>query len=86
MSRSSGVFWIVHTVLAGMLSNVLIGWGFITYLLDGIHVILGHTLYLLGSYGVVCLFVHKVLIEMMSHVTFLGFIMFQLDVTLGHNP
>ena len=65
MSRSSGVCWIVHTILAVMLSHVLIGWGFITSILDGIHVILGHTPYLSGSYGV-CLFVHRVLIEMMS--------------------
>ena len=85
MSGSPGVCWIVHIVLAEMLSHVLIGWGFITSLLDDIHVILRHTPYPSGSNGV-CLFVHTVLIEMMSHVLFLGFIMFLLDVILGHTP
>ena len=47
--------------------------GFITSLLDDIHVILGHIPYLPRSFGD-CLFVHTVLIEMMSLVmTFLGF-------------
>ena len=85
MSGSFGVCWIVHTVLVEMLSHVLIGWGFITSLLDDIHAILGHIPYPSGSYEV-CLFVHTVLIEMLSHVTFLGFIMFLLDVILGHTP
>ena len=75
----------MHTVLAEMLSHVLIGWGFITSLLDDIHVILGHTPYPSGSYGV-CLLVHTILIEMMNHVIFLGFIMFLLDVILRHTP
>ena len=51
--------------------------------MDGIHVILRHTPYPPRSYGV-SLLVHTVLIEVMSHVIFLGFIMFLLDVILGH--
>ena len=52
MLGSFGVCLIVHTVLAEMLSHVLIGWGFITSLLDDIHVILRHIPYLSGSLGV----------------------------------
>ena len=85
LSRSSGVCWIMHRVLAEMLSHVLISWGFITSLLDGIHVILRHTPYPPGLYGV-CLFAHTTLIEMMSHVIFFVFTMFLLDVILGHTP
>ena len=84
LSRSYSC-WNMHTVIVEMLSHVLIGWGFITSLFDGIHVILGHIHYMLGSYGV-CLFVHTVPIEMMSHKIFLGFIMFMLHVILGHIP
>ena len=85
MSGSFRVYWIMHIVLAEMSIHVLIGRGFITSLLDGIHVILGHSLYSSGSYGV-RLLVHIVLIEMVSHVIFLGFIMFLLDVILRPTP
>ena len=44
----------MHTVLTEMLSHVLIDWDFIKSPLDGIHVILGHTPYPSGSYGVFC--------------------------------
>ena len=60
--------------------------GLIMSLLDVIHVILGHILYSSGS-SRVCLFVHTVLIDMMSLVmTFLGFHHVLLDATLGHIP
>ena len=52
MSGSSRVCLIVHTVLAKMLSHVLIGWGFITSLLDDIHVILSNIPYSSRSLGV----------------------------------
>ena len=46
---------------------------------------LGISLIQSGSYGV-CLLVHTIVIDMMSYVIFLGFIMFLLDVILGHTP
>ena len=56
-----------------MLRHVLIGWGFITSLLDDIHVILGHIPYSSRSTGI-CLFMHAVLIKMMILVmTSMGF-------------
>ena len=67
-----------------MLSHILISWGFITSLLDDIHVILGHIPYLPGPLGI-CLFVHTVIIERMSLViTFLGFHHVLINATLGH--
>ena len=69
-----------------MLSHVLIGWGFITSLLDDIHVILWHIPYSPGSVGI-CLFVHVVLIERISPVmTSLRFHHVLIDATLGHIP
>ena len=69
-----------------MSSHILIFGGFITSLLDGIHVILGHIPYPLGSSGI-CLFVHTIVIEMMSLViTFLEFHHVLIDATLGHIP
>ena len=67
-----------------MSSHILIFRGFITSLLDGRHVILGHIPYSLGSSGI-CLFVHIVIIERMSLImTFLGFHHVFINATLGH--
>ena len=69
-----------------MSSHILIFGGFITSLLDDIHVILGHIPYPPRSSGI-CLFVHTIVIEMMSHaLIFWGFIMFLSDAILGHIP
>ena len=69
-----------------MSSHILIFGGFITTLLDGKHVILGHIPYLSGS-SRICLFVHTVIIKRMSLVmTFLGFHHVLIDATLGHIP
>ena len=69
-----------------MSSHIFIFWGFITSLLDDIHVILGHIPYSPRS-SEICLFVHTVIIERMSLVmTFLGFHHFLIDATLGHIP
>ena len=69
-----------------MLSHILIFRGFITSLLDGIHVILGHIPYLPRPSGI-CLILHIVIIERMSLVmTFLGFHHVLIDATLGHIP
>ena len=69
-----------------MLSRILIFWGFITTLLDDIHVILGHIPYPLVSYKFY-LFVQTILIEMMSFVmTFWGFHHVVLVAMLGHIP
>ena len=69
-----------------MSSHILIFGGFITSLLDGIHVILGHIPYPPRSLGI-CLFMHTVIIERMSLVmTFLGFHHVLIDVTLRHIP
>ena len=69
-----------------MSSHILIFGGFITSLLDGIHVILRHNPYLPRSSGI-CLFVHTIIIERMSLVmTFLGFHHVLIDATLGHIP
>ena len=65
---------------------MLIFRGFITSLLDDIHVILGHIPYPPGSLGI-CLFVHTVIIERMSLVmAFLGFHHVLIDATIGHIP
>ena len=69
-----------------MSSHILIFGGFITSLLDDIHVILGHIPYPLGSLGI-CLFVHTIVIKRMSLVmTFSGFHHVLIDATLGHIP
>ena len=69
-----------------MLSHILIFGGFITSLLDDIHVVLGHIPYQPGSLGI-CLFVHTIVIERMSLVmTFSGFHHVLIDATLGHIP
>ena len=69
-----------------MLSHILIFEGFITSLLDDIHVILGHIPYLPRSSGI-CLFVHTIVIERMSLVmTFSGFHHVLIDAILGHTP
>ena len=63
-------------ILAKMSSHILIFGGFITSLLDVIHVILGHNPYPLGSLGI-CLLMHTIVIERMSLVMrFWDFIMF----------
>ena len=60
--------------------------GFITSLLDDMHVILGHFPYPPRSAGI-CLFVHTIVIERMSLVmTFSGFHDVLIDATLGHTP
>ena len=72
LSGSSGLVGLCRQILAEMLSDTLIFRGFITSLLDDMHVILGHILYSSGS-SRVCLFVHTVLIERMNLVmTFFG--------------
>ena len=69
-----------------MSSHILIFGGFITSLLDDIHVILGHISYPPRSLGI-CLFVHTIVIERMSLVmTFSGFHHVLIDATLGHIP
>ena len=69
-----------------MLSHILIFGGFITSLLDDIHIILGHIPYPPRS-SRICLFVHTVIIKRMSLVmTFLGFHHVLIDATLGHIP
>ena len=73
-----------HTVLAEMLSHVLIGWGFTTSLLDDTYMSYLGISFICWDHMEFILVVHIVLIEMMSHVIFLGFIMFLLDVILGH--
>ena len=63
-------------ILVEMSSHILIFGGFITSLLDVIHVILGHNPYPLGSSGI-CLLVHTIVIKRMSLVReFWDFIMF----------
>ena len=67
-----------------MSSHILIFWGFITSLLDDIHVRLGHIPYPPRSSGI-CLFVHTIVIERMSIVMiFSGFHHVLIDATLGH--
>ena len=69
-----------------MLSHILIFGGFITSLLDDMHVILGHIPYPPRSVGI-CSFVHTIVIERMSLVmTFSGFHHALIDATLGHIP
>ena len=69
-----------------MSSHILIFRGFITSLLDDMHVILGHIPYPPRSAGI-CLFVHTIVIKRMSLVmTFSGFYHALIDATLGHTP
>ena len=69
-----------------MSSRILIFGGFITSLLDGIHVILGHIPYPPGS-SEICLFVHTMVIERMSLViTFSEFHHVLIDATVRHIP
>ena len=69
-----------------MPSHILIFGGFITSLLDDIHVRLGHIPYPPRSSGI-CLFVRTIVIERMSIVMiFSGFHHFLIDATLGHTP
>ena len=69
-----------------MSSHILIFGGFITSLLDYMHVILGHIPYPSRLAGI-CLFVHTIVIERVSLVmTFLGFHHVLIDATLGHIP
>ena len=65
MSGSFGCICLCKQILAEMSSHILIFRGFITSLLDGIHVILGHNPYPLGSLGI-CLPIHTIVIERMS--------------------
>ena len=65
MSGSSGCVCLCRQILAKMLSHILIFGGFITFLFDGIHVILRHIPYLPGSL-VIFLFVLTIVIERMS--------------------
>ena len=86
MSGSYGFVCLYRQILAKMSSHILIFGGFITSLLDDIHVILRHIPYPPGSSGI-CLFVHTIIIEKMSLVlTFLGFHHVLIDATLGHIP
>ena len=86
MSGSFGCICLCRQILAKMSSHILIFGGFITSLLDDIHVILGHIPYPPRSSGI-CLFVHTIVIERMSLVmTFSGFHHVLIDATLGHIP
>ena len=76
MSGSFRCVCLCRHILAKMSSHILIFGGFITSLLDGIYVILGHNPYPSGSSGI-CLLVHTIVIERMRLVMkFWDFIMF----------
>ena len=84
ISGSFGFVCLCRHTLAEMSSHILIFGGFITSLLDGIHIILRHIPYPPGPSGI-CLFVHIVIIERMSLVmTFLGFHHVLIYVTLAY--
>ena len=86
MSGSFGCVCLCRQILVEMSSHISIFGGFITSLLDDIHVILGHIPYSPRSSGI-CLFVHTIVIERMSLVmTFSGFHHVLVDATLGHTP
>ena len=73
LSGSFGFVCLYRQTLAEMSSHMLIFWGFITSLLDGIHVILWNIPYPPGSLGIY-LFMHTTIIERMSLImTFFGF-------------
>ena len=76
LSGSFGCVCLCRQILAEMLSHILIFGGFITSLLDDIHVTLGHISYPPRSSGI-CLFVHTIVIVRISLVMkFWDFIMF----------
>ena len=86
MSGSFGCVCLCRQILVEMSSHILIFGGFITSLLDDIHVILGHIPYPPRSSGI-CLFVHTIVTKRMSLVmTFSGFHHVLIDATLGHTP
>ena len=73
---SFGCVGLCRQIPVEMSSLILIFGGFITSLLDDVHVILGHIPYPPRSTGI-CLFVHTIVIERMSLVMkFWDFIMF----------
>ena len=67
LSGSFGCACLYRQILAEMSSHILIFEGFITSLLDGIHVILGHNPYPPKS-SRSCLLVHTIVIERMNLV------------------
>ena len=76
MSGSFVCVGLCRQILVEMSSLILIFGGFITSLLDDVHVILGHIPYPPRSIGI-CLFMHTIVIERMSLVMkFWDFIMF----------
>ena len=76
LSGSFGCVCLCRQILAEMSSHILIFGGFITSLLDDIHVILGHISYPPRS-SRICLVVHTIVIERMDLVMkFWDFIMF----------
>ena len=76
LSGSFGRVCLCRQILVEMSNHILIFEGFITSLLDDIHVILGHISYPPRSSGI-CLFVHTIVIVRMSLVMkFWDFIMF----------
>ena len=86
LSGSFGCVGLCRQILVEMSRHILIFGGFITSLLDDMHVILGHIPYPPRSAGI-CLFVHTIVIERMSLVmTFSGFHYVLIDATLGHIP
>ena len=86
LSRSFRCVCLCRQILAEMSRHISIFGGFITSLLDDIHVILWHNPYPPGS-SEICLFVHTIVIERMSLVMkFLGFHHVLIDATLGHIP
>ena len=86
LSGSFGCVCLCRQILVEMSSHILIFRGFITSLLDDIHVILGHIPYPSRSSGI-CLFVHTIITKRMSLVmTFSGFHHVLIDATLGHTP
>ena len=84
--RSSRICLFVHIIVIERISLVMAFLGFHHVLIDAT---LGHTPYLSGSFGCVCLY-RQILVEMSSHILiFGGFITFLLDdihVILGHIP
>ena len=86
LSGSFGCVCLCRQILVEMSSHILIFWGFITSLLDDMHVILGHIPYPPRS-SRICLFVHTIVTKRMSLVmTFSGFHHVLIDATLGHTP
>ena len=76
LSGSFGCVGLCRQILVEMSSLIFIFGGFITSLLDDVHVILGHIPYSPRS-ARICLFVHTIVIERMSLLMkFWDFIMF----------